>query len=168
LPGTRPIPKDRLLPINPTGRMILNLLVSIKDILLQGRNFPWPRPECCHVCGHKTVWGHGFVLAFFDGLNEGIWLRRWRCPKCGCLYRMRPTGYFPRFQAPVVRIRDCLSQRIKTGFWPPGLSRGRQGHWLRALKRHVLGCLGIPFLDRLLEGFDHLVDMGRIPVKRAI
>ena len=148
--------------------MIISLSVSIKEILYQGRNSKWIGPAACPVCAHDRLWGHGFVLAHFDELNQGIWLKRWRCPSCGAVHRAKPEGYFKRFQACVAQIRDSLSRRLTTGFWPPGLSRGRQGHWLRGPKRHVVVFLGLPFHQRLLEGFDLLREMGRIPVSRSI
>ena len=164
-----PIPADRPdWPINQVGEMILTLPVSLKDICRLGKNFPWPRPDKCPRCGHPRLWAHGFVLAFFDCISGGALLRRWRCPECGGVYRMKPCGYFPRFQARADKIRYSLSTRLTTGFWPPGLSRGRQGHWLRSLKRQAAAWLGIRFLDRLLEAFDLLMAQGRIPVSRSI
>ena len=148
--------------------MILYCPVSIKDIWLLGKKFLWPRPSKCPRCGHPGLWGHGFVLAFFDGISGGVLLRRWRCPKCGGVHRMKPCGYFRRFQASTEEIRHSLSTRLATGSWPPDLSRGRQGHWLRSLKRQAAACLGIRFLDRLLEAFDRLWGQGRIPVSRSI
>jgi hypothetical protein len=81
---------------------------------------------------------------------------------------MRPVGYFPRFQSPIHQIRRSLACRLKTGRWPPSTSRSRQGHWLRALSRKVLAFLGLGFMDRLLDGFDRLIEMGQIPVSRSV
>jgi hypothetical protein len=81
---------------------------------------------------------------------------------------VRPAGYFPRFQTPVHQIRQNLVCRLKTGRWPPSASRNRQGHWLRALLRNVTAFLGLTFKDRLLDGFDRLIQMGRIPVSRSV
>jgi hypothetical protein len=155
-------------PSNQVVMMILRISVSIKEILEQGLDFKWPRPKRCPSCHHCRLWGHGFVLAYFDGLSEGIWLRRWRCPMCGGVHRMKPEGYFRRFQASAAKIRRCLCRRLITGFWPKGVSRSRQGHWLRSLKRNVAAYLGLSYLDRFMEGFDRLVKMGRIPVGRFI
>jgi ferrous iron transport protein B len=47
--------------------MIVSVIVSIKEIVAKGRDFPWPRPDVCPRCHGHRVWGHGFVAAFFDG-----------------------------------------------------------------------------------------------------
>jgi hypothetical protein len=39
---------------------------------------------------------------------------------------------------------------------------------LRALKRQALAVLGVPALSDLIAAFDRLLDLGRIPVSRAI
>ena len=148
--------------------MILFIAAKIKEIFRLGRAYPWPRPEICPRCRQRGVWGHGYVLAYFDGFDEGIFLKRYRCPGCGCVIRLRPDGYFSRFQAPIDTIGFNLSHRLKHGRWPPGLSRSRQGHWLRALKRKVLAYLGQGWKGRLLEAFEHLLVQGINPVSRSI
>ena len=156
--GERPV-KDSLL--------ILYVEASVKKIFHLGQKFPWPRPKQCIRCGGR-IWGHGFVLAYFDGFDEGLWLRRWRCPDCRAIYRVRPHGYFRRFQSSIYTIRSSISRRLKMGRWPPDLPRGRGGHWLRSLRRHVLAYLGFGWQGRLLEAFDRLWAMGKIPTTRAI
>jgi hypothetical protein len=108
------------------------------------------------------------VLAYFDGFDEGVFLKRYRCPGCGCVIRLRPDGYFSRFQASIDAIRFSLSYRLRHGRWPPELSRSRQGHWLRALKRKVLVYLGQCWEAGLLEAFDQLLVQGINPVSRSI
>lgn len=139
----------------------------VKRIFELGRKFPWPRPERCPRCKGR-IWGHGFVEAFFDGFNEPVWLRRYRCAHCRAVFRLRPKGYWRRFQAPISTIRSSLARRLRTARWPPGLSRSRQGHWLRSLRRQVLAHLGLGWTQRLLEGFDRLCEMGKVPVSRSI
>ena len=73
--------------------LIVFVAVKIKEILIRGRGYPWPKPELCPRCRIAGVWGHGFALAYFDGICEGLWLRRYRCPECGCVMRLRPEGY---------------------------------------------------------------------------
>jgi hypothetical protein len=114
------------------------------------------------------VWGHGFVFAYFDGFSEGVLLRRYRCPGCGCVIRLRPKGYFPRFQASLDTIRFSLSRRLNRGRWPPGLSRSRQRHWLSALRRKSLAYLGEGWKLGLMGAFDCLLSQGMIPVSRGI
>jgi hypothetical protein len=58
-----------------------SLAATIKEIFSLGRRYPWRKPEHCPCCGGRRVWGHGYVLAFFDGFTEGLGLRRYRCPE---------------------------------------------------------------------------------------
>lgn len=108
------------------------------------------------------------MLAYFDGFSEGLLLKRYRCPGCGCVMRVRPKGYLSRFQAPIDTIRFNLSHRLRYGRWPPGLSRSRQGHWLRSLRRKILAYLGQGWKEAVVEGFDLLLSRGINPVSRAI
>ena len=85
--------------------MIFSVLVSIKEIVAKGRDFPWPRPEESPRCEGHRIWCHGFVTAFFDGFSEQGVLRRWRCPECRCVMRARPSGYLERLQASVGTFR---------------------------------------------------------------
>lgn len=147
--------------------LILFVEVCVKRVFQLGRGFPWPRPQRCPRCKGR-LWGHGFVGGYFDGFHQALWLRRYRCADCQVVYRMRPKGYWRRFQAPIEVIRARLSHRLRVGRWPPGLSRSRQGHWLRALVRRVLAYLGHLWQGRWLEGFDRLLEMGLVPVSRSI
>ena len=148
--------------------MIFSVPVSIKEIVSRGTDFPWNRPSECPRCGGSRVWGHGFVGAFFDGFSCQILLRRYRCPDCHCVLRLRPSGYFKRFQAPVEHIRSSIAYRLQYGRWPEGSSRARQSLWLRALYRKIVAHLGQGFKMRLMEGFDYLTQMDEVPVSRRI
>lgn len=148
--------------------MIVPFCVSIKEIVQQGRDFPWPRPRVCPRCNSDRVWGHGFVGALFDGFAQQVLLRRWRCPDCRCVMRARPSGYFDRFQAPIESIRSSIACRLKTGRWPPGWSRSRGGHWLRSLRRKVKAHLEDQWIAGLIPGFDELIEQGINPVSRSI
>lgn len=148
--------------------MIIIIPVSIKEILKQGENFTWPRPRGCPCCQNYTVWGHGYVWAYFDEAKDGIYLRRWRCPVCKSVHRMKPAGYFPRFWASIDNIRESLEHRLTKGVFSAVFSATRQRHWLKALIRNVIGRLGLKYLEDLLKGFDLLLEMGVIPVGRCI
>jgi len=148
--------------------MILSLCVSIKKIVECGRDFPWPRPECCPRCRSDRVWGHGFVGTLFDGFIEQVLMKRWRCPDCRCVMKARPDGYFNRFQAPIEKIRSSIACRLRTGRWPPGSPRSRQGHWLRSLSRNVKAHLKDQWVTGLIAGFDGLIEKGLTPVSRSI
>ena len=146
--------------------MIIHVSAKLNEIFEKGRNYPWKKPDFCFSCNTSRLWGHGFVTRFFDKFSRGLLLRRYRCPDCGCVILIVPLGYFRRFQAPIKTIRYCISQRIKTGRWPPGLSRSRQRHWLSALKRKALAYYGVD--ADLLHAFDALLDKQIIAVSRSI
>ena len=150
--------------------LIVFTRVIIKEILAKGSDFPWIKPRACPSpsCGGTRLWGHGFVTAFFDGFTAPIPLKRYRCPDCGCVIRMRPEGYPSRFQAPIQEIRHNLFQRLRTGKWPRGPSRPRLRHWLRALKRRALAILGHGWPGGLMAAFDHLLSRGHNPVSRVM
>jgi hypothetical protein len=148
--------------------MIIFVLVSIKEIVEHGRDFPWPRPSVCPRCEGHRIWCHGFVTVFFDGFDAQVFLRRYRCPECRCVMRLRPSDYFKRIQAPIETIRSSIAFRLVNGRWPPGGSRSRQGHWLRSLSRKVCAWLGQGWGNRLVEWFDELMRRGETPVSRRI
>ena len=140
--------------------------VSLKDIFQMGREYPWERPDKCPCCGNWKVWGHGFVSAFFHGFCSAIWLKRYRCPSCGCIIRMRPASHFTRFQSSRHTIRSNLLHRINTGRWPKDSCKPRQRHWLKNLKRQMMAWLD--WKADLIQAFDLLINQGRIPVTSAI
>jgi hypothetical protein len=112
------------------------------------------------------LWGHGFVLAYFDQVTHGLYLRRYRCPDCHCIIRMKVKGYFTRFHATIRTIRCCLEHRLSCGRWLTMLSTSRQRHWLAALKRKTMAMFGAT-MD-LMSAFERLITKGVIPVSRAI
>ena len=148
--------------------MILPVVVVLKEIYEKGRDYLWPRPEVCPCCRTRRPWGHGFVLAYFDGLAAGVLLRRYRCPQCRCVIRLKPEGYFDRFQSSITTIRAVIRELVEKKLSPSGVPRTRRDHWLKALKRKARAYFGDPFEDRLLSAFDRLVEMGKIPVSRSI
>ena len=148
--------------------MILSVVVGLKEIYEKGRDYLWPRPEVCPRCKARRPWGHGFVMAYFDGFASGLLLRRYRCPHCGCVIRLKPRGFFDRFQSPVETIRVAISGLVQREPSHSGVSRTRKAHWLKALKRKATAYFGDPSRDCLLAAFDRLIEMGKIPVSRAI
>ena len=148
--------------------MVISVSCEVKEIFEKGKAYQWSKPAICPCCKASKVWGHGFVGSFFDGFSGFVFLRRWRCPSCQCVIRARPCGYFPRFQAAIEEIRSRLSSRISEGHWLPGLSRARQGNWLRALRKKVAAYLGNRWEAGLLQAFDHLMAEGWIPVSRSL
>ncbi len=119
-------------------------------------------------CNRYKIWGHGFVPAFFDGFTEALLIRRYRCPDCNCVIRMRPREFFSRFQAPIQTIRSSISNRLNNGKWLPHISRTRQAHWYRALKRRPVAYLGNDTQMPLDEAFDYFAAKRVTPVSRTI
>lgn len=148
--------------------MILFVDVILKQIFTMGRDFPWKRPEKCPCCGNWKVWGHGFVSTIFQGFDEPLLLKRYRCPACGGIIKLRPSSHFSRFQSSKHTIRSALVHRITTGRWPRGSAGSRQRHWLYNLKRQVKAHLTEEWKDGLAAAFDYLMSLGRIPVSRSI
>ena len=146
--------------------MILPVSVFLNEINRCGRNYNWKKPSCCPRCHSVRVWGHGFVAAYFDGYDECLFLRRYRCPDCKCVIRMKPQGYFRRFRTPIDTIRSCIFHRLLNGSWPVGHCGSRQRHWLSALKRKAVAFFGCD--SDLLIAFDTLCALGHIPVSRGL
>jgi hypothetical protein len=81
--------------------------------------------------------------------------------------KLKPSGYFNRFQATIRAIRQSLAYRFYNHLWPPGSSRQRQGHWLRSLLKKAKFYLGLNGFESLIEAFDKLLLMGLNPVSRS-
>ena len=148
--------------------MIIAVAAQLKEIVDKAKQYPWPRPGQCPRCHRNGVWGHGFVEAWFDECHSSLYLRRYRCPECGCVIRLKPKGYFARCQASIEAIRNSIGERLRTGGWPDQSSRSRQGHWLRSLRRKTMAYFGNSFAGNLLQAFDQVCQMGKVPVSRAI
>ena len=149
-------------------KMILSADVLLKNIFVKGRFFGWSRPDSCPRCNHWKVWGHGFRRSLFEGFDVPLYLKRYRCPCCGCIIVLRPSSHFNRFQTSKTAIRSALNQRIAHGKWPPSDHPGRLRHWLRNLKRQTQAHLTLRFRGGLMAAFDRLVGMGIVPVSRSI
>lgn len=154
--------------LNTVRNMIIFVSVLLKDIVEQQRDFVWKRPPCCPKCDHYKVWSHGFTERIFDGFNIPLLLKCYRCPCCGCVITMRPDTHFSRFQASKDKIFFSLSERLKTGRWPPVQSHSRYRHWLRNLKKQTKAHLTCTWDKGILAGFDYLVSIGRTPVSSSI
>lgn len=148
--------------------MIQFVEVLLKEVFAQGRKFSWEQPSKCPRCNHYKVWGHGYVSALFDNFNEPLWLKRYRCPSCGCVILMRPASHFSRFQASRKTICSALEQRINHGRWPPDIPLSRMRHWLANLKRQVKAHLPQTWKSGLMAAYDHLVGMEKVPVSSLI
>jgi hypothetical protein len=145
-------------------------MLSIKKIFLLGKGYAFPRPPNClrEGCRSGRIWGHGYVDVWLEGYDKAICLKRYICADCGCVYTIRPFGYWPRHHVTVKIIFGSICHRVRHGVWEKGaFTRQRQGNWLRALRRNIKAYLGMNFIRNVLEGFYELLHRGKMPVFRA-
>jgi hypothetical protein len=148
--------------------MIIKCDVSIKEILEKGKDFSWIKPAVCPCCSDVVLWGHGFVLCYFSCINVGIYLKRYHCPGCKSIIKLKPAGFFKKFRTSVKVIKSCLKNRIKKKKIINRISRSSQDYWLRNLKKNIRAVLGEEWKHRLIKGFDKLIAEGFVPVSRSI
>ena len=148
--------------------MVIFSAVKLKELFKKGRDYPWQKPQGCPRCNSCRLWGHGFAEANFDGYQRPLLLKLYRCPDCGCVIRLRPKGYFKRFQTSVETIRSSIACKAATNRWIAGVERTRQCHWFRSLCRRIKVYLTDTWCQGILAGFDYLLQLGQIPVSRAI
>lgn len=148
--------------------MVLPVSVDLNELFRKGRQYPWTKPKRCPHCNGGQVWGHGFVTAFFDGIGDALFLKRFRCPLCRTVFRTRPSAFFSRFQARTATIRASITLKASQGKWLNEISRTRQNHWYRGLLRHITACFGNTWDQGMVAAFDALAFRGITPVKRRI
>ncbi|MCD6585126.1 MAG: hypothetical protein J7K96_05120 [Desulfobacteraceae bacterium] len=81
---------------------------------------------------------------------------------------LRPEGYFKRFQASIETIRSSIVSKIRFGKWIDGISRSRQQHWFKSLRKRIKAYLTDAWQQGVLAGFDYFLKSGQIPVSRSI
>ncbi len=101
------------------------------------KNYVWRKPRRCPSCQSFRIWGHGYVLRYFDEFPEGLYLKRFRCPECGAVHTARPVAYFPRFQSTATEIYRSLSHKLESHTWFTSFSRQRQQYWYRGLMKQA-------------------------------
>ena len=141
--------------------MIIRVPVDINLLLVLLKNFSWPRPGHCPKCNNTKLWGHGFVDACFDGIKSTVPLKRYLCCNCMCVIKLKPEGYFKRFQAWIETIRESIHSIVTTGKVLKDISRQRQRHWFVALKRKATAMFALT--ADLNKAFEQLIHIGVIP-----
>jgi hypothetical protein len=111
-----------------TVLLIIQFDIKIKDLIEAGKDYPWPRPACCPICGGR-LHGHGYTARYFDGEPQKIWLKRYRCIDCHAVHTLRPKSHWRRFQATVDIMIQSLRTKIVDGLWLKIFSRQRQQYW---------------------------------------
>jgi hypothetical protein len=107
---------------------------SLAELMSQGKLRPWPRPGWCPRCGRTRLWGHGFVLRYFDGCADSVPMKRWRCPDCRAVHTCRPADYWRRFLTSIETITASLTAKIAGSRWRSDISRQRQQYWFRGFR----------------------------------
>lgn len=122
----RPSPKGYLL--------ILHFAVDVKRLVEEGKDYPWPRPHRCPRCQGSRLWGHGYVFRYFEGISEGLWMKRFRCPDCKAVHTCRIQEFYRGFHYSRLSILLSLLSKIIHGRWLRCLSRQVQQYWYRGLR----------------------------------
>jgi len=148
--------------------MIFYSAVKLKELFKKQRDYPWQKPNSCLRCNSCRLWGHGYAPAIFDGFIRPLLLKLYRCPDCGCVIRLRPKGYFKGFQASIETIRSSIVCKATTNRWIAGVDRTRQCHWFKFLCKRIKVYLTDTWREGIVAGFDYLLQLGQIPVSRAI
>jgi hypothetical protein len=77
------------------------------------------------------------VLRFFDEHEEGLWLKRYRCPECKAVHTVRPESHYRGFWACWRVILLCIYKKGTTNRWLEGLSRQRQQYWWKGFLKQT-------------------------------
>lgn len=80
------------------------------------------------------MWGHGYVLRFFHGYHEGIWMKRWRCPECGAVHTARPSEYAAGFQYRIETIYESITRKLTKDSYLTYIPYQIQQYWFKALR----------------------------------
>ena len=148
--------------------MVIFSAIKLKELFEKKRDYPWQKPQSCPCCNSNRLWGPGFADAIFDGYNQPLLLKLYRCPECSCVIRLRPEGYFKRFQAPVETIRSSIVCKSTKNRWLAGISRSRQCHWFGALEKKIRAYLTDTWSQGIVAGFDYFLQRNQLPVSRSI
>lgn len=136
--------------------VIYSVNVDLQLLASEGKEFKWEKPSSCPHCVSGTLWGHGFVGAYFDGFAAMLFLKRYRCNTCHTTITLKPQGYWRKFQTSIQSIFAALSHRLTHCCWAHSIKRQRAGHWLRRFIRKVrmdfgLGNEGEDLMPRLKD-----------------
>jgi hypothetical protein len=113
--------------------LVLHIGVDVQRLLELGKKYPWPRPGRCLSCKSVRLWGHGYVLRYFEDFARPLWIRRFRCPDCHTVYTLRPDLFPRRFRYSLRTILSSLMRKITDGCWLPSLPRQNQQYWFKGL-----------------------------------
>ena len=146
--------------------MVLPVAVDVKSLGELGTKYPWPKLLRCRSCSSSRVWGHGYVLRYFEGYIEPLWVKRLRCPDCHTVYTLRPDCFYPRFRYSILIILSSLVTRIAYCRFMPCLPRQNQQYWYRGLllQAQRLRRVRCPDMHTIKE----IIASGFIPASHAL
>lgn len=117
------------------GLLLLYCEVDVKALFDQGKAYVWPRPGICPRCSCVRLWGHGYAERYFEGFDEPLWVKRYRCPDCRAVHTCRPHLFMARQRYSVVAVLMSLLQKILQGRWLKCISHQAQLWWYRSVQR---------------------------------
>lgn len=97
------------------------------------KKYRWFAPARCPSCKEHIVWGHGYVLRYFQGFVKGLWMKRWRCPACYSVHTARPLEYPPGFQYREETIYKSIFRKLDNRTYIPDIPYQTQQYWLKAI-----------------------------------
>jgi hypothetical protein len=131
------------------------------------RDYPFPIPDRCPCCQGR-IWKHGFTTAYFHPFSDPLYIRLLRCPDCGTVFRLKPTGYLPRFSFSLVEIFLFLFVRKAYPHPEAPINPQTRRSWLKRLKRQIKVTLADLKSKDYKAGFLRLLQQGFSPVSSAM
>jgi hypothetical protein len=144
--------------------LVLHVAVNVQRLVELGKIYPWPRPKRCLSCGSGRVWGHGYAQRYFEGYVYPLWVKRFRCPDCSCVYTMRPDLFYRRFRHPSATILASLVTRLREHRWLSCLPRQNQQYWYSGFRLQVIRFSNVPDTAVL----DTVLSYGLVPVSHSL
>ena len=74
------------------------------------------------------------MVRYFDGIENALWMKRWRCPDCRAVHTMRPDSHWRGFWADRATIIASLESKEYDDRWLSRLCRERQQYWWRGFQ----------------------------------
>jgi len=110
------------------------------------------------------LWGHGYVRRYFDGYVYPLWVKRFRCPDCSCVYTLRPDLFYPRFRYSLVTILASIVARLTEHRWLSCLPRQNQQYWYAGFRLQAIRFTNVPDLAAL----EQVLSCGLVPASHAL
>ncbi|MDD2714927.1 MAG: DUF6431 domain-containing protein [Candidatus Wallbacteria bacterium] len=114
--------------------MIISVTMDLKNLIELGKNYPWDVPGPCPGCGGE-LWSHGFVKRYFEEIQKPVFLKRYKCVKCGSIHTLRPDDHFPGMLASKADMLCSMLKKSNLNRWEKNFSHQRQLHWFRRFSK---------------------------------